>query len=284
MSIVYNWHITEHCNYSCHYCFAQWDRPPEAWKDDEQVISILENLKNNGHLAFDNKLKSPIRLNFAGGEPLLLRGKLLSTIKLANQLGLITSVITNGSLLAEQVNIAKHTDMIGISIDSFNIETNHQIGRCTRSGSTLSYSDLTSLIAKIRGMNNSIKIKFNVVVNKHNFQEQIIEKLQLLTPYKIKILKELSAGKNVSSMNGAMFEHFISVNKYNAPNVFIEDNNAMTESYLMIDPQGRLYQNGQDSGYCYSKPIQEIGIKEALNSIKFNSTAFMERYKGTQHG
>jgi radical S-adenosyl methionine domain-containing protein 2 len=284
MSIVYNWHITEHCNYSCNYCFAQWDRPPEAWKDDAQVISILEDLKSNGHLAFNNKIKSPIRLNFAGGEPLLLKGKLLSTIKIANQLGFITSVITNGSLLSEQVNIAKHIDMIGISIDSFNIETNHQIGRCTRSERTLSYRDLATLIEKIREINNNIKIKFNVVVNKLNFQEQLIEKLQQLTPYKIKILKELSAGKNVSSMNGSMFKHFISVNNCNAPNIFIEDNNAMTESYLMIDPQGRLYQNGQDSGYHYSKPIQEVGIKEALNSIKFNSNAFMERYKGTQHG
>ena len=60
----------------------------------------------------------------------------------------------------------------------------------------------------------------------------------------------------------------------------IEDNNAMTESYLMISPDGHLFQNG-NSEYSYSRPLTEVSFAEALQDIKFNEAKFDGRYDGS---
>ena len=281
MKIVYNWHITEVCNYSCHYCFAKWDRPPEIWKDNVKSLTILKEIQTHGHLAFPSyKTSDPIRINFAGGEPLLLKNKLLSMIKAAKDCGFKVSIITNASLSTQLIKIANDVDMIGISVDSLNFDTNELIGRCTTSKKSLAFDDLVKLTSLLREENDDINIKFNIVINKHNYKEQIINRLQLLAPYKIKVFRELSAGKNISTTSDFMFQHFIEINESKNPNVFIEDNDTMTESYLMIDPQGRLYQNGGDGMYNFSEPIHEVGLKKALESIRFNQSTFKTRYEG----
>ena len=54
----------------------------------------------------------------------------------------------------------------------------------------------------------------------------------------------------------------------------------MTDSYLMIDPIGRFFQNSiLGSGYSYSTPIVNTGIEEALNEINFDPEKFHGRYK-----
>ena len=47
-----------------------------------------------------------------------------------------------------------------------------------------------------------------------------------------------------------------------------EDNEAMTESYAMIDPLGRFYGN-HGGRYVFSRPILEVGVAEALAEVKF---------------
>ncbi|MBQ3646630.1 MAG: radical SAM protein [Synergistaceae bacterium] len=55
-----NLHITEHCNFTCRYCFAPFnhraDLPIENWK------KVINDLKSDGNIS---------AINFAGGEPLL---------------------------------------------------------------------------------------------------------------------------------------------------------------------------------------------------------------------
>lgn len=47
-----------------------------------------------------------------------------------------------------------------------------------------------------------------------------------------------------------------------------EDNEAMTDSYAMIDPLGRFYGN-HGGRYVFSRPILEVGVAEALAEVKF---------------
>ena len=54
----------------------------------------------------------------------------------------------------------------------------------------------------------------------------------------------------------------------------------MTESYLMISPDGRLFQNGS-AEYSYSRPLTEVSFAEALQDIKFNEAKFDGRYDGS---
>lgn len=54
-----NLHLTENCNYHCHYCFAKYDGRDMTFDDWKVVIDNLS----------DSKLVSAI--NLAGGEPLV---------------------------------------------------------------------------------------------------------------------------------------------------------------------------------------------------------------------
>ena len=59
-----------------------------------------------------------------------------------------------------------------------------------------------------------------------------------------------------------------------------QDNDEMTDSYLMIESTGKFFQNSiLGSVYSYSTPIVNTGIEEALNEINFDSQKFYGRYK-----
>ena len=100
--LVINFHITESCNYKCSYCYATWDdleAKNELHRSPNKVASLLKNLAS--YFLSDNSLKAKmgyenVRLNFAGGEPMLLGKRFIDAIKFANQLGFKTSLITNG--------------------------------------------------------------------------------------------------------------------------------------------------------------------------------------------
>ena len=61
-----------------------------------------------------------------------------------------------------------------------------------------------------------------------------------------------------------------------------ENNEDMTESYIMIDPIGRFFQNNENttspSIYTYSQPITKIGVAKAFSQIPFNTNKFVSRY------
>lgn len=70
------------------------------------------------------------KLNFAGGEPFLNKN-LGDYIKFAKSLGFKTSIITNASRMTNSWLLAygMHLDMIGISCDSINENTQKELGR-----------------------------------------------------------------------------------------------------------------------------------------------------------
>lgn len=277
MERVYNWHITEHCNYACHYCFAQWGKPDEIWKDQSKVESLLHEIHTHGHHPFNDTATQSIRLNFAGGEPTLLGKRLFEINQTARTLGMRTSMITNASLLDRYIDLAGELDMIGISVDALDEETNRLIGRCSSSKKTLSFDQLSTLVRSLRSANPQINVNFNIVVNQYNFDKKIVSQLRTLRPDKIKVFQELSGGLNTSRTTTAMFNTFLEKNSDGHP-LFIEDNHAMRESYLMIDPFGRLYQNTNSETYTFSPPICDTGLLQALNSINFNHQKFKDRY------
>nr|WP_321270017.1 viperin family antiviral radical SAM protein [uncultured Tolumonas sp.] len=283
MEAVYNWHVTERCQYSCKYCFAKWGDTKEIWQNVNLTSALLDQIRIHGREPFGEGYETaPIRLNFAGGEPLLLKQRLIDIAKESKSLGFQTSLITNGERLGQSLELISDLDMIGLSIDSFDEATNRAIGRIRSSGKALSFQDIYDLVTKARTINPEILVKFNVVVNKYNYHEELIPKLLSLSPQKIKVLQELSAGGNVSSTNDEMFSHFISNNQCDCSNVYIEDRNSMFQSYLMINPSGRFYQNSNTSHYLYSAPIHEVGLLCAMKSISFNQQQFSNRYNGAK--
>ena len=55
-----------------------------------------------------------------------------------------------------------------------------------------------------------------------------------------------------------------------------EDNNAMSESYLMVDPAGRFFDNSTGT-YRYSQSIWEVGVENALQRVNFDYEKYLRR-------
>ena len=283
-SIVINWHITEACNYHCKFCFAKWSESTEIWNnlaDIEKIISnICKYFRNQGYFH--------IRLNIVGGEPIMFPERLWNVVEIAYKYEMEISIITNGSHLENIRPFAHMISQVGISVDSLDHLTNVNIGReCC--GKTISFEQLHQKINNILKVNSNIKIKLNTVVNKFNYNEILVEPFAQLHIDKWKIFRQMPFNGN-GGISDYQFYAFIR-NNYNEEIlqknisstsnkqiIFIEDNNAMTESYLMISPDGRFFQNGSTE-YSYSRTLTEVSIEEALSDIKFDSPKFEDRYE-----
>ena len=77
--LVINWHITEACNYSCRYCYAHWCKNKQRelihnTADTKALLLALSQYFSPKSVVAPAQLQhkySSIRLNIAGGEPLL---------------------------------------------------------------------------------------------------------------------------------------------------------------------------------------------------------------------
>ncbi len=245
-----NLHILENCNYKCKYCFSKFNSKSILnWKT---WIKIIENCEKSMDVS---------SYNIAGGEPLLYK----DLKQLLTKLNKPISIITNASLIDDYFidNLCEHFYMIGISIDSFNHETNIKIGR-NYNQKTISYEQLELIIKKIRQKNKNCIIKLNTVVSKDNFNEELWQKLKNLKIDKWKILK--SKKFKLNSINN--FDSVVDDEEYNS---FLERNiqtkitdfnhstklekddikiiiePSMESSYLFIDSNGYLIDNSNNT-------------------------------------
>lgn len=281
--LVVNWHITEACNFKCAYCFAKWEEKPckkELLHSEESIVKLLDQI-----VKLPLILKYPfqyIRLNLVGGETFLYRKPVINIIREARKRGIKLSAITNGSKLDIELNkmIAENFDMIGFSIDSLDEITNLRIGR-TQGNSTLILSDVIKNVLMIKELNPAITLKINTVVNQLNFSEDFSSFIEQVNPDKWKVFQMLPILKKSFSL-AIKEEQFLSfIERHHKYHLIIsaEDNDAMRESYLMIDPYGRFFQNTvNEQNYIYSDSILDIGIENAFSSIKFDIEKFLNRY------
>ena len=71
------------------------------------------------------------KVNFAGGEPFLRPHLLGQLCQAAHHLGMAVSIISNGSLIAQEwmQQYGYYVDSLGVSVDLFSPITNAKIGR-----------------------------------------------------------------------------------------------------------------------------------------------------------
>jgi radical S-adenosyl methionine domain-containing protein 2 len=290
---VVNWHLTEACNYACDFCYAKWDKPREREliHDGARTRALIGQIHAlfasncaaaNGVAGGDYR---PVRLNIAGGEPLLYREKVLGVATYARSLGFEVSIITNGSLLDRSllVQLAPMLSLLGVSIDSTQAATNRAIGRADkRSGRTLGIDAVEALFRDAREINPELRFKINTVVNSRNWQEDMTSAIQRLAPEKWKVLQMLPVQNSNLTIGSAEFRRFVERHASVADIMSVEDNDSMTESYIMIDPLGRFYQNVETGGgYRYSRPILQVGARVAFDEMKWSEHKFVSRYANT---
>lgn len=291
-SLVLNWHLTQACNYRCQYCYATWDAPTsqnEILFKPARTVALLQELSSffrSGNML--NPLAKQlqwdsVRLNFAGGEPLLYAGKLLPIAKQARALGFEVSIITNGSLLNKKLlkQLAPQLTWLGISLDSVNPTTNIAIGRTNRCGKLIDLNELADCLNIARQSNPTLRIKINTVVNRLNHNESLSPLLWNLSPDKWKVLRMLPVVNKHLTVTDKQFTDFVARHQDFARILCAEDNQDMRESYLMVDPRGRFFQNSSPepgAGYIYSKPILDVGAQTAFNEVNFAHKRFCARY------
>lgn len=288
--LVLNWHITEACNYRCRYCYAKWQertRDRELIHDSAGSQALLSELyrffdpDNHRNPLCREMTWDSVRLNLAGGEPLLYADRLAETLKLAREMGFETSVISNGSRLNRglMAELAPHLSMLGLSLDSAEENTNREIGREDRRSGVLAMGDLLDAIALGRSLNPLLKLKINTVVNTLNCREDLGPLIRSLAPDKWKVLRMLPMVTDDLAVTDLEFQAFVQRHQALASVMRVEDNSEMAESYIMIDPQGRFFQNALGrKGYDYSAPILEAGAGDAFAQFGCSSRKYCARY------
>ena len=290
--LVINWHVNEACNYRCNYCYAKWTdkkisrdliRDPEATEALLQALWSFFSPQNHRNPLRSHLNWKRVRLNFAGGEPLLVADALTHAARIAEELGFDVSIITNGSRLDPErlQDLTPRLDWLGLSVDSPDPETNLKLGRIDRRGRLLDLVELAGWIKQARRNTPSMKLKINSVVSNCNHTIDMAAVLDLFQPDKWKVLRALPTVTEAGAVSDEQFADFVRRHDRFQEIMRVEDNSDMLQTYIMIDPKGRFFQNGpaaMHSGYAYSDPILSTATDAAFQSIGFESQGFAHRY------
>jgi len=282
--LTINWHITEACNYSCHYCFAKWNKNgKELLHSSASIEALMREIVELPMLL--NRYRGTdfqsIRLNLVGGEPLLYKEQVMQIIRVARQHGFALSMISNGSLLDDEwcKIIAHDFQSIGISIDSLDVETNLSIGRHAKNY-VMSSEKVLQNIEIIRKQNPNVGVKINTVINRLNYRESLHSFIEKVNPYKWKIFKMLPIVTDNLSITDDQFQLFLENHRALSHLIYSENNDEMVDSYVMIDSYGRFFQNSLQKceGYQYSQSICLVGAEAALQEVFVDARKYRKRY------
>lgn len=102
--LLVSWAITTRCNKNCKYCDIRNTKIKEL--ETGRVLSLIDELSRLG-----TKI-----IHFTGGEP-LLREDIGTIIDYCSERGILTSINSNGSLMAQRIQELKNLNLAGLSLD-----------------------------------------------------------------------------------------------------------------------------------------------------------------------
>jgi radical S-adenosyl methionine domain-containing protein 2 len=256
-----NFHVTPRCNAACRFCFATFKDGPDhlPLQDARRVVDCLRSAGAE-------------KITFAGGEPTLLPylGELLDYAK---SIGFVTGVVTNGARLDALLDAYGHAiDWVALSIDSGDDAVQTALGR----GRGRHVARAILLARRCHAM--GIRVKMNTVVTALTWQEDMSEVVRAVRPERWKVFQVLRVvGQNdgrveLLLITPQQFEAFVRRHRHLMGDgicLVPEDNEAMIDSYVMVDPMGRFFGN-TDGIHKTSRPIVEAGVEEALREIGFD--------------
>ncbi len=273
-----NFHLWHPCNMRCNFCFATFMDVkatvlPKGHLPQEEAMAVVRLLGAAG----------VGKLTFAGGEPLLCPW-LPALIREAKRLGMTTMIVTNGSRLTDEwlMQVDDCLDWVTLSVDSLHATTNAASGRREKGKAAPDFGDY--LECGNRVLTFGIRLKLNTVVSRSNKHEDLGSLIRALKPERWKVLQALPVTGQNSAHAGEFevkaweFEGFLArhANLKDITNIVPEPVDAITGSYLMIDPAGRFYDDVQ-GWHRYSRPVLEVGLETALGDVVFDQAKFVER-------
>ncbi len=271
-----NFHLWQPCNMRCHFCFATFhdvkkDLLPKGHLPRHEAIRVVEALC---HYGFQ-------KITFVGGEPTLCPW-LIDLIQIARAKGLTTMLVTNGSRLNDEYlrKLRPVLDWLCLSIDSLDPDINILSGRVQNGGFVFDEETYTQLILKIRA--HGFRFKINSVVHRLNCNENISVFINRVRPERWKVFRALPVdGQNNGIRNELLissdeFGKYVDEHRKNGCNPIAEDNEVMQGSYAMVDPAGRFF-DSSNGFHVYSKPILEVGVKNAYLEVSISKDRFHQR-------
>jgi len=269
-----SWALTADCNYRCSYCYRY---------TNEKIVS-----KKRAFQIVDHIYKMGCRkLSLAGGEPLLWHSKkeVFSLLAYIKSKGIITELITNGSLLCinDIPSLAKILDIITIDIDCLDNKVQTKLGR---PGNHIQNATELFKTAKKCG----IMIKTNTVVTPLNIN--LISKMSTFIKkngfYKWKIYQFLpiigfTNNKHDLQVNNKKFEKLRNIIEKDMSlsntKLTIENNNQMSNSYININSNGVVHTNEIcDNKLLLKHEIGEIlslNLEQIFNHFSFDKNKFL---------
>lgn len=198
---------------------------------------------------------------------------------------MVTSIVTNGSRITDQWlnDLNGSLDWIGLSIDTVDSEKLKRLRRAIGGKIPITEEEYLNIIGEIK--RHKIRLKINTVVTSVTWEEDFTPFIRAAKPERWKLLQALPVkGQNDEQIDDfiitpAQFEAYVRRNRTVESDgiaVVPESNEAMTESYVMIDPAGRFFDNVQGT-YRYSDPILKVGVEEALKQVSIDPERFRQR-------
>jgi radical SAM protein with 4Fe4S-binding SPASM domain len=147
-------HLTDRCNLRCLYCYNRSHREPGGPDRELSNTELRDLVRQLAEIGAAGAV-------FTGGEP-LLREDTLEVARYARQLGLSTTLLTNGTLLDGLAGqVAEVFDDVIVSLDSWRAEEQEAV-RCGGS--------FARVVRGIRALTRRGKsrIRLRVVITRHN--------------------------------------------------------------------------------------------------------------------
>uniref|UniRef100_A0A672HFR9 S-adenosylmethionine-dependent nucleotide dehydratase RSAD2 n=1 Tax=Salarias fasciatus TaxID=181472 RepID=A0A672HFR9_SALFA len=271
-----NYHFTRQCNYKCGFCFHT---------AKTSFVLPVEEAKRGLRLLREAGME---KINFSGGEPFLQdRGAFLgSLVQFCKQdLHLPSvSIVSNGSLIRESwfQKYGEFLDILAVSCDSFDEDTNQLIGRAQGRKSHLQN------LYRIRSWCQQYRVAFkiNSVVNAFNVDEDMSEHIVQLDPVRWKVFQCLlidgeNAGQSALRearrfvVSDRQFEDFL--DRHSGVACLVpESNEKMRNSYLILDEYMRFL-DCRGGGKQPSRSILDVGVKAAICFSGFDEKMFLRR-------
>ncbi|KAL3832556.1 hypothetical protein ACJMK2_024189 [Sinanodonta woodiana] len=274
--ISVNYHFTRQCNYKCGFCFHT---------AKTSFVFPLDEAKRGLRMLKDAGMQ---KINFSGGEPFIVNkgehlGEMVRFCKEELELPSV-SIVSNGSLIKEKwfVKYGQYLDILAVSCDSFNPETNALIGR--QQGRRNHLDSLMRVRKWCQG--HQVAFKLNTVVNKYNKDEDMVEEINKLSPYRWKVFQCLlidgeNAGedalRNAESflLTDEEFQDFLHRHK-DVKCLVPESNKTMKDSYLILDEFMRFLDCTKGAKEP-SRSILDVGVTDALKFSGFDEKMFFKR-------
>lgn len=162
-----------------------------------------------------------------------------------------------------------------MSLDSGREDIELQLGR----GYGNHVEKIKNAVKVIKQEYPHIKIKINTTITKLNWQEDMHDIISNLSPdrwkvFQVKIIEGINEHSSDLKITKEEFYKFI--NHHKDLNPIGEDNDLMTDSYLMIDPSGRFYK-GKESMKNKRPSLINASIEDAMKNLNFDFKKFCQR-------